>query len=56
MLDIIIKNGNVIDGTRNPRFMADVGLSEERMVATSDNPSTTIKSRQTSIDEISWIG
>jgi N-acyl-D-aspartate/D-glutamate deacylase len=45
MLDIISKNGNVIDGTSNPRFMADVGMSGERSVTTSDNASTTIKSR-----------
>jgi N-acyl-D-aspartate/D-glutamate deacylase len=45
MLDIIIKNGNVIDGTGNPRFMADVEMSGERSVTTSDNASTTIKSR-----------
>ena len=29
--DVIIKNGKVIDGTGNPWFKADVGISRERI-------------------------
>lgn len=33
MLDIVIKNGNILDGTGNPWFSADVGISGEKIVS-----------------------
>jgi N-acyl-D-amino-acid deacylase len=36
MLDVIIRNGTVIDGTGAPRFRADVGISGDR-IETVDN-------------------
>ncbi|WP_315722284.1 MULTISPECIES: D-aminoacylase [unclassified Bradyrhizobium] len=35
-LDLIIRNGIVIDGTRAPRFDADVGIKDGRIVAIGD--------------------
>lgn len=32
MLDVLIKNGRIIDGTANPRFAADVGIQGSRIV------------------------
>jgi N-acyl-D-aspartate/D-glutamate deacylase len=33
MLDLVIKNGKIIDGTGNPWFRADVGISGEKIVS-----------------------
>ena len=33
MLDVLIKNGRVIDGTGNPRYPADVAIQADRVVA-----------------------
>jgi N-acyl-D-amino-acid deacylase len=33
MLDLVIKNGKIIDGTGNPWFRADVGISGERFAS-----------------------
>ena len=36
MFDLIIKNGNIIDGTRQPRYQADLGIQGDRIKAISD--------------------
>ena len=36
MLDVIIRNGEVIDGTGAPRRRADVGISEGRIEVIGD--------------------
>ncbi|MCH8828442.1 MAG: D-aminoacylase [Planctomycetes bacterium] len=36
MFDIIIQNGTVIDGTKSPRFKADVGIQNGRIAAIGD--------------------
>ncbi|MEW6621437.1 MAG: D-aminoacylase, partial [bacterium] len=33
MYDILIKNGQVVDGFNVPSFKADVGIKDERIVA-----------------------
>lgn len=33
MLDVLIKNGWVVDGTGNPRYLADVAIQADRIVA-----------------------
>ncbi|MBI4011388.1 MAG: D-aminoacylase, partial [Candidatus Rokubacteria bacterium] len=33
MLDVLIRNGRVIDGTGNPWHRADVGIQGDRIVA-----------------------
>ncbi|MGI9145425.1 MAG: N-acyl-D-amino-acid deacylase family protein [Chloroflexota bacterium] len=38
MLDVLIKNGWVADGTGNPRYPADVGIQGERIVAVERLP------------------
>ena len=32
MFDIIVRNGYVVDGTGSPRFRADVGIQNGRIV------------------------
>ena len=36
MFDLVIANGEVIDGQRRPRFRADVGLIGDRITAVGD--------------------
>ena len=36
LFDVIIRRGQVIDGTRRKRFRADVGISGERITAIGD--------------------
>lgn len=36
MYDIIIKNGNIIDGTGVPMFLGDVGIKEDRIAKVGD--------------------
>lgn len=36
MLDLVLKNGQVIDGTGNPWFKADVGIQEGKIAAVGD--------------------
>lgn len=44
MFDLIIRGGEVIDGTRAPRFQADVGIVDERITAVGDLREATGKS------------
>ncbi len=44
MFDIVIRGGDVIDGTRAPRFRADVGIVGERITAVGDLREATAKS------------
>ncbi|TFF84998.1 MAG: aminoacylase, partial [Promethearchaeota archaeon] len=37
IMDIIIKNGKIIDGTGNPWFYADIGIENERIVKIKQN-------------------
>ena len=36
MFETIIRGGNVVDGTRSRAFRADVGISNDRIVAVGD--------------------
>ena len=36
MFDIVIKNGTIIDGTRSPRFRADLGIQKDRITQIGD--------------------
>ncbi|MFO7794616.1 MAG: N-acyl-D-amino-acid deacylase family protein [Promethearchaeati archaeon] len=40
-MDIIIKNGKIIDGTGNPWFYADIGIENERIVKIKQNLDET---------------
>ena len=33
MLDLIIRNGTVIDGTGSPKFKADIGIKNDSVIA-----------------------
>jgi N-acyl-D-amino-acid deacylase len=39
--DLIVKNGNVIDGTGNPHFKADIGICDGRIAAVSRSGQLT---------------
>lgn len=45
MFDIKIKNGTIVDGTGNPWFVADIGITGERISAIGDLSS--VKARRT---------
>jgi N-acyl-D-amino-acid deacylase len=36
LFDVIIENGTIIDGTREPRFCGDVGIADDRITAIGD--------------------
>ena len=40
MLDLIIRNGTVIDGTKQPRYSADIGIQGDRIVQIGDLSAT----------------
>ena len=40
--DIIIKNGKILDGTGNPWFLADIGITEGKISKISPNLSTEL--------------
>lgn len=40
MHDLIIRNGTIIDGTRAPRYKADIGIRADRITAIGDLSST----------------
>lgn len=44
VFDWIIRGGDVIDGTRTPRFRADVGIVDDRITAVGDLRAATAKS------------
>lgn len=57
MLDVLIRNGRVIDGTGNPWHGADVGIQGDRIVAVGrlegeSYPSTRASTRPAS--RTSW--
>ncbi len=37
MLDVVIKNGKIIDGSGNPWFLADLGIQGEKIVQVRHN-------------------
>ena len=37
MLDLLVKNGKIIDGTGNPWFKADLGVKEGKIAAIGQN-------------------
>lgn len=41
MFDVLIRNGTIIDGTKRPRFRADVGIEQDRITALGDLASAT---------------
>lgn len=41
MLDVIIRNGWVVDGAGNPSFPADVGIQSDRIVEVGDLEAIT---------------
>ena len=47
MLDFIIKNGTVIDGTGTPGFSADVGIQGDTIVEVAQAGQLTVESAQT---------
>jgi N-acyl-D-amino-acid deacylase len=52
MYDIIIENGTLIDGTRAPRYPADIGINGDKITAIGDLSGSDAASR---IDAISKI-
>ena len=48
MFDVILRGGEVIDGTGKKRFKSDVGIVDDRITAIEDLSSSESKSKNSS--------
>ena len=48
MLDLVLRNGFVVDGSGRPGMRADIGIADGRIVDDSAGSRTTVGARSTS--------